>query len=218
MTDNRLQQIRKKLYLLRDGASSSSMREKGLEYKLNWGVQIPALRQLAAAYFPDEALAAELWKQQTRELRILATLIQDPTTFTAAEEWMQGINTIELAEQTVMNLFSKMPGASSYASEWIRSESEYMQLTGFLLYTRLFMTGTLLNPEEERIYFSRLFKALNTSSLSINHRALNSLLYLIRTDSTYINKVNALLATDTDLDPELKDSVRQAIEAELNDD
>ncbi|MDR0427288.1 MAG: DNA alkylation repair protein [Dysgonamonadaceae bacterium] len=176
--NRKLQEIQKKLYLQRDGASSSSMRKKGLEYKMNWGVPIVTLRNIAGNYAPDPESANEMWSKNNRELRILATMMQDPSSFNDAEKWVNGIQNVELAEQATMNLFSRLPDAGKFASEWIQSDKLYIRLCGFLLYMRLFMQDYEMASEEEKNYFSALFDALNNESLILKRAALNSLKYL----------------------------------------
>ena len=70
--------IKQSFRLKMDGVASTSMRNKGLDYKINWGVGIPDLRKMAQEYGKDYALAIELWKENIRECKILATLIMPP--------------------------------------------------------------------------------------------------------------------------------------------
>ena len=44
----RIQEIKHKLRLNMNGAASAGMREAGIEYKLNYGVGIPQLKQIAS--------------------------------------------------------------------------------------------------------------------------------------------------------------------------
>lgn len=196
---NKLQEIRKKLYLRRDGASSTSMREKGVEYKINFGVPIPTLREIAQDYSPDSKLADELWEKDTRELKILATMIQDIPTFQKNEEWVETINNVELAEQSVMNLFSKIPNASTFASKWIQSDKLYTRLCGYLLYTRLFMKGYIMEKEEEKNYFLNIFKAFGDNSILIKNAAINSLKHLGRQSIINSKTVLAQVKGDSNL-------------------
>ena len=61
-----------------DGATSASMRNKGLDYKLNWGASLVMLRNEAKEIGQDYQLAIELWKEDIRECKILATLLMPP--------------------------------------------------------------------------------------------------------------------------------------------
>lgn len=45
-----------------NGPSSQSMREKGLDYKINWGVPFMELKKMAKDYGKDFNLAIELWE------------------------------------------------------------------------------------------------------------------------------------------------------------
>ena len=40
-----VKEIKQSFRLMMDGAVAKSMREKGLEYKLNWGATLPRLRE-----------------------------------------------------------------------------------------------------------------------------------------------------------------------------
>ena len=57
----RLKDIKTQLRLSMNGAVSQSMREKGLVYKLNFGVELPRIKGIAAGYEKDHSLAQSLW-------------------------------------------------------------------------------------------------------------------------------------------------------------
>lgn len=63
-----------------NGAVSQSMREKGLVYKLNFGVELPRIKGIAAGYEKDHSLAQALWKEDIRVQNIGGT-------FTAGREF-----------------------------------------------------------------------------------------------------------------------------------
>lgn len=74
-THQKLMTIKRSFRLLMNGPGSQSMRDKGLGYKLNWGVPFYELKKMAEEYGKDYDLAIELWKEDIRECKILATLI-----------------------------------------------------------------------------------------------------------------------------------------------
>ncbi len=149
-----------------NGVTSALMREKGVKYKLNFGVAIPRLRQIAAAYSSDEALAGALWEENVRELKILATLLYPPEKFNQASFWVKDIENLELAEQAAMNLFCKLPDALHFASEWIESGDYYVKISGFLLYGRLLMQDVDIQPVlTERLVYCSLEAFQKDSSL-----------------------------------------------------
>ncbi|MDL2223514.1 DNA alkylation repair protein [Bacteroidales bacterium OttesenSCG-928-M11] len=204
-----INQIRKKLYLLKDGASSASMREKGLDYKMNWGVPTLSLKNLAKDYSPNPELAELLWKKNTRELRIMATMIHDPYSFNQANRWVKEINTPELAEQAVMNLFSKLNNAPELAFDWIRSEENYIRLSSVLLFVRLFMQGYKLPEEKEKEYFLLILPLLSDTSLAINTKVLNALRYQANQDQSVAQRIRLALDSETSLSISLKENVKE---------
>ena len=65
-----LKDIKTQLRLSMNGAVSQSMREKGLVYKLNFGVELPRIKGIAAGYEKDHSLAQALWKANEKEIKI----------------------------------------------------------------------------------------------------------------------------------------------------
>ncbi len=171
----KISQIRKKVFLARDGANADSLRQKGINYKMVYGVPIMTLRKIAAEYSPNAELADNFWKEDNRELKILSTMLQDPKSFANADQWANEINNLELAEQVTMNLFCKLQDAPLLAQNWVQSERLYTAICGFLLYTRLFSQNVSVDGEDAVIYFNSLNKALNNNSLLLQNAALTSL-------------------------------------------
>ena len=134
-----LKDIKTQFRLAMNGAVSQSMREKGLVYKLNFGVELPRIKQIAARYEKNHELAQALWKEDIRECKILAALLQPVETFLPeiADIWVEDIRNIEIAELTCMNLFQRLPYAAAKAFHWIADDREYVQTCGFLTAARL---------------------------------------------------------------------------------
>lgn len=145
-----------------NGMVSQSMREKGMEYKLNFGIEYPRIKEIAAGYEPDHELAQALWKENIRECKILAGLLQPADTFyqEIADIWIEGMEYPELAEYTVMNLFQHLPYASEVVFRWMADEREMFQLCGFLLMARLLMKGEKLNERAEAEFLDQACTAV----------------------------------------------------------
>ena len=143
-----LRAIKQHLRTIMNGPVSASMREKGLTYKVNFGVEVPRLAEWAQTLPHDYQLAAALWKEDIRECRILAAMLMPADCFDAelAEVWVEQMRFAEEAELTVMNLFSRTEWASTKAFEWIAASDTMHQLCGYLLLARLFMKG--MRPTE----------------------------------------------------------------------
>lgn len=160
-----------------NGVVSQSMREKGLEYKLNFGIEYPRIKEIAAAYKPDHDLAQTLWKENVRECKIMAGLLQPVETFypELAEIWIEDMRYPELAEYTVMNLFQYLPYASEVVFCWMADERELFQLCGFLLMARLCMKGYALNEQAEAEFLDQTIAAIENGPLSVRKAAVGAL-------------------------------------------
>jgi len=137
--DIHLAEIRRKIRLSMNGIVSDQMTRSGIIYKSNFGVSIPRIREIAATYTPGHDLAQRLWMLEIRETKIMATLLEPIDKFSAemAGDWVAGFDQIEIVEQSVMNLFSKLSYSDSLCIEWIQSDSVWIQITGFILATRI---------------------------------------------------------------------------------
>ncbi len=137
--NEQIRNIKTQLRLGMNGVVSQSMREKGVEYKLNFGVELPRIRQIAAAFEKDHKLAQALWHENIRECKILAAMLQPIDSFfpEIADIWVEEISHMEIAELTCMNLFQHLPYAPAKSFHWIADEREYVQTCGFLTIARL---------------------------------------------------------------------------------
>ena len=58
-----IKDIKKQFRLYMNGVVSQSMREKGLDYKLNFGIEVPRIKEIAAKYEKNHDLAQAMWKE-----------------------------------------------------------------------------------------------------------------------------------------------------------
>ncbi len=137
--NEQLKEIKTQLRLGMNGVVSQSMREKGLCYKLNFGVELPRIKGIAAAYAKDHKLAQALWKENIRECKILAGMLQPVESFCPemADIWVEDIRYMEIAELTCMNLFQHLSYAPAQSFHWIADDREFVQVCGFLTIARL---------------------------------------------------------------------------------
>lgn len=155
MYEDIIRDIRKRCRLAMNGVASTSMRQRGMVYKVNFGLLIPQIRNLAASFPPDAGLADTLWKEETREMKILATMLYPAEEFTKenAEKWVAEINNQEEREQVTLNLFQNLPYADELAAEWGRSADENIRTTGYWLLARLLLLKKTENITKESLPF-----------------------------------------------------------------
>ena len=173
-----LKDIRTQLRLGMNGVVSQSMREKGLVYTLNFGVELPRIKAIAAHYEKDHALAQALWKEDIREFKILAGMLQPVESFyhEIADIWIEDIRNMEIAELTAMNLFQHLPYAPAKTFQWIASEREYVQVVGYLTISRLLMKKGDMTDRASSEFLDQAIAAV----LSGTYRVHNSALLAIR--------------------------------------
>ena len=176
-THEKLKQIKQSFRLLMNGEANRSMREKGVNYHLNWGVSLVDLRQMAKEYGKDYELAIELWKENIRECKILATMIMPAERMLPeiVDIWIEQTQEVEIAEQAAFNLYQHLDFAPEIAFRWISSCDAIRQISGYHILSRLFMRG--LEPNERGIneFLDQALAALNDSNISVRHAATTSL-------------------------------------------
>ncbi len=144
MLQDELREIRTQLRMAMNGVISTSMREKGMIYKLNFGVPLPEVKLIAARHESGSELAVALWKEDIREFKLLAPLLQpvDDFPFEQAEQWVKEIPYLEIAEQCSRNLFCKLPYAEDLTLELIvNKKDEYARTVAFLIWCEMFRQG-----------------------------------------------------------------------------
>ena len=176
-TQQQLRDIKQSFRLMMDGSVAQSMRDKGVDYHLNWGATLPRLREKAAEIGSNYDLAIALWKENIRECKILATMIMPANEVLpeVIDIWMEQTETVEVAEQAAMNLYQHLPYAPMKAYQWIASDRELCQLCGFHVLSRLFMKGQEPNERGINEFLDQTHVALLSPSVSVRKAALNSL-------------------------------------------
>ena len=177
-TKERVREIKQSLRQLMDGQTAQSMRDKGLDYKLNWGASIPMLREKAEEIGKDYDLAIELWKADVRECKILATMIMPVERMLpeVVDIWMEQMTSQEIAEQAAFNLFQYLPYAPEKAYQWIASDKELEQLCGFHILSRLFMNKQEPNERGINEYIDQALAALQGPPMVVRKAAMQSMI------------------------------------------
>ena len=174
----RVKEIKQSFRQLMDGRTAQSMRDKGLDYKLNWGASIPMLREKAEEIGKDYDLAIELWKADVRECKILATMIMPVERMLpeVVDIWMEQMTSQEIAEQAAFNLFQYLPYAPEKAYQWIASDKELEQLCGFHILSRLFMNKQEPNERGINEYIDQALAALQGPPMVVRKAAMQSII------------------------------------------
>jgi len=159
------QEILLKIKRLQNRDVVISMQKRGIAYKVNFGVSIPLLQGIASEYPQNHLVALKLWNKQWRETMILATLLEVPAEVTEnqIDFWVKNLQSVEIAEQAAMNLFSKTGFAYQKAFEYCISKKLLTKITGLLTIGRLALTDRSA-PDENFDPFLELMSPLSRDS------------------------------------------------------
>ncbi len=173
-----IQEIKKELRANMNGVASKQMREAGLLYHINFGIDLPRLQQIASEFEPNHEVAQQLWNENVRESKILAGMLMPTERFSPelCDVWAEQIPNAEIAQMTVMNLFARLPYAVDKAFEWMACGSEMLQLCGFLLIGRLLIQGVLLNERSREELLDQAHSLQSTPNLHLRKAVQNVML------------------------------------------
>ena len=176
--NQQIKEIKQSFRLMMDGMVATSMRQKGVDYKLNWGATLPRLKAKADEIGKNYDLAIALWKENVRECKILATMIMpaDQMLPEVADIWMDQTDAQEIAEQAAFNLYQYLPYAAEKAYTWMASDKELYQLCGFHILSRLFMNGQEPNERGINEFLDQALAALQGDSLMVRKAAMNTMM------------------------------------------
>ena len=175
----RVKEIKRSFRLMMDGATSTSMRDKGLDYKLNWGASLLQLRTKAEELGKDYHLAIALWKEDIRECKILATMIMPAEEMLPeiTDIWMQQTPNIEIAEQAAFNLYQYLDYASDKAFLWLSSSEDLPQICGYHILSRLFIRKYEPNERDINEFIDQALAALQSSNPMLQKAAMQSMIH-----------------------------------------
>ncbi len=159
--------VRRQLVRSMNGVAAQQMREAGILYDKNYGVELVRLCRMAETLPCDEQLALSLWRLHIRETMMLAVLICPPSAFERIDvrEWIAQIPTYELAEMASRKLFARLPNAVELAKNLLNGKNfepacGWLMLSSLLAQTADEEAIKLKNRALAKLSKSELFPAL----------------------------------------------------------
>jgi 3-methyladenine DNA glycosylase AlkD len=173
-----IKEIKLSFRQMMDGSIAQSMRDKGVNYHLNWGATLPRLRQKADEIGQNYDLAIALWKENVRECKILATMIMpaDQILPEVVDIWMEQTDSIEIAEQAAFNLYQHLPYAAEKAYQWLAALEELPQICGYHILSRLFMNKQEPNERGINEFIDQALVALQSSNVTLRKAAMQAVI------------------------------------------
>lgn len=194
-----LQQMRTDLRLSMSGVISSSMRNKGINYRMIFGVEIPRIVEISKKYTPDILLAETLWSEDVREMKIMATLLYPKEQFSkeTALLWIVDIRDQEMREQVCKNILQELDFANELVNTVIDDREEGIRTTGYWLFARLCIIKRLdmVDAVDIELLLNKAIEDLKSESLLLRQSALNALKFFGRLSPTKSGVVLSKVAT-----------------------
>ena len=185
--DSKVREIKQNFRFMMNGPASQSMRDKGLDYHLNWGVPFIQLKSMASEIGKDYDLAVALWKENIRECKILATLLMpaDKMPQEVAEIWLEQTHSQEMAEMQAFNLYQYVSYAPVIAYRWMASHEDVYQICAYDILGRLFMKGQEPNERGINEFIDQAVTVLKQGSAGVRHAAMNAILRFVELGVVY---------------------------------
>ncbi len=161
--------IKKELHANMNGVASAHARQTE-DYRVNWGVELPRVRNIADEIaenciqrnLSQRELAQALWKESTRECKILACMLMPADEFDeeVCDIWAESIHTEEIATMFSLFLMQRLRYASTKAYEWMAREERMLQTCGFLTLCHL-MRKYELSPDAQEEFLDQAAASLD---------------------------------------------------------
>ncbi len=141
-----LNTLRTRLRRAMDGVVAESMRSKGVLYRINFGVTLPRLQDMARALPRDKDLARVMWQKDVREMKLLATMIYPVEALTQDEAYKMCYESpyVEVSEQLSLHLLMHTPYVEHLTLRLWQKHSSHTEQTAiipYILMTRMLMSG-----------------------------------------------------------------------------
>lgn len=173
----RVREIKQKLYLSMNGVLSSELRERGIDYRVSFGVKLPILKQMAQQMAPDAMLADLLWAEDIRELKILAILLHPQESFTAqkALSWIESVRFSEIAELLSMYRLAKLENPVPVILHCLGSHTDMLVYTGYTALSRWFSAKDDLSESELNLVLDKAISNIIDDQLFLFNGAILAL-------------------------------------------
>jgi len=196
---NTAEDIVKKLEELSNPEEIEGMARFGINPKNTYGIRMPVLKSIAKECEKSHKLAAELWEIDTRETRIIASLVDIPE-FVSSEQmdsWANEFDYWEICDQCCINLFRKTEFAYDKIYEWTKNDKEFVKRAGFALIAVL----AVHDKKTDNEIFENLLKLTKREACDNRNfvkKAVNWALRQIGKKNTYLNKKSIEIAIEID--------------------
>ena len=167
-------EIISKLKSLKSPKDVEGMARFGINPSKTFGIRIPVLRKMAKEIGKNHRIALELWDSGYHEARILASMVDDYKQVSEAqmEKWVSELDSWDVCDSCVMNLFEDVEIAWDKAVEWSKKRQEFVKRAGFVMMARLAVSNKKA-PDEYFIKFFPIIKSEADNEANLVKKAIS---------------------------------------------
>ena len=159
---NAMQTVKRRFFAMRNGDLAQQMAERGARYRINFGLNLPQISEIARDFIAGGKERIKLEKQgesfdaadfarrlrdntSTRESMLIAPMLfpVDMLSRYEALEWGRSVPTPEVADVLCLKLLRNHADAEEIAGELIASDEELHRYTGLRLLLNLLQLGKI---------------------------------------------------------------------------
>ena len=184
---------------LADPEQIEGMARFGINPKNTYAIRMPVLKKIAKDYKNNHELALKLWDIDTRETRILASLVDVPSEVTSVQmdKWADDFDYWEICDQCCINLFRKTDFADEKILKWSKSNKEFTKRAAFALIATLSVHDKK-SDDEVFIQYLDLVKREAIDERHLVKKAVNWALRQIGKKNLNLNKIALEMAFEID--------------------
>lgn len=122
---NKMQEIKRRMYAMRNGVVADALRKGGSPYRFVMGVNYPQLREIAADFAGDKDLATELRiDTECRESQLIAPMVMPCGAIGIhdAMDWLASLKSHEAADALCHSLLRREPYALELAGRCLDAD------------------------------------------------------------------------------------------------
>lgn len=146
---NAMQRVKRRFFAMRNGELARQMSERGARYRINFGLNLPQISEIARDFKGEEGTdLAELARRlrensTTRESMLIAPMLFPVEQLGEEEawEWAEGVPTPEVADILCLKLLRNYKGAAELADRLMAEADDLRRYTGLRLLLNLIQKG-----------------------------------------------------------------------------
>ena len=156
---NAMQKVKRRFFAMRNGDLAQQMKERGADYRINFGLNLPQVSEIAWDFLPG-GVEAQGFEQgfdmagfarrlrdnvSTRESMLIAPMLfpLNELTMEEAVEWSRNVATAEVADVLCLKLLRNWPGAVELARTLLSDDTPLARYSGLRLVLNLLQAGKM---------------------------------------------------------------------------